>query len=126
MGMKIEFTGLNEAKLKLSKRADMTAIKNAVRQSTVELQEKTKRNMGMTYVKRDYKNRRISTGFTQQHTMMYIKNSGLMGVVRPESEYFQYVELGTRYMAKEPTLKPALDSVFPTFKERIKKAAEGN
>ncbi|WP_125769557.1 phage tail protein [Companilactobacillus furfuricola] len=130
MGMKVKFVGLNKAKAKLTEQADMKDVIKAVRKSTVEVQEQTKRNMGTTYNKR-YKSgskagKRISTGQTKRMTNVYFEDNGLKGIIRPETEYFQYVELGTRYMAKEPTLKPALDTIYPVFLERIKRAAEGS
>lgn len=130
MGMKVKFVGLNKAKVKLTEQSDMKRFVSVVRKSTVEVQEKTKRNMGTTYTK-TYKSgskagKRISTGQTKKMTNIYFEDSGLKGIIRPETEYFQYVELGTRFMAKEPTLKPELDSVYPVFLSRIKKAAEGS
>ncbi len=124
-GMKISFSGINEAKAVLKKVADLEPVKQAVIASGNELEEVTIRNMGQTYRKTDKSGRRISTGATARSVTSKSTNNGLAVEVYPTTEYFPYVELGTRFMASEPTLKPALDTVYPHFLSRIQKALGG-
>lgn len=124
-GMSISFDGIVDAQNMLKKMADLTTVKQAVADSGSELENVTIRNMGQTYRKTDYNGKRYSTGATQQSVKSVQKNGGLTVEVKPDTEYFPYVELGTRFMAAEPTLKPAVDTVYPHFLSRITKAVGG-
>lgn len=97
----------------------MQAVKLALRKNTDDLQEDVMRRMPLTYIKGYY------TGNSKKSTNSYISNSGLTGKVKIETDYSQYVELGTRYMAAEPVMKPALNKIYPQFVSDIKKAAKG-
>lgn len=119
MGFKLKFQGIEQTTDKLGKIADMTAVKAALKKNTVALQKDAIRRMPVTYVKG------YSTGFTEQHTNSYISNGDLTGKVIMETNYSQYVELGTRYMAAEPVMKPALNEIYPQFLSDVKKAAKG-
>lgn len=119
LGIKLKFQGIEETKTKLGKIADMKAVKAALRQNTVALQKNAIRKMPLTYIKG------YSKSYTSQHTNSYFLNDGLTGKVIMETNYSQYVELGTRYMAAEPVMKPALNEIYPQFVSDIKKAAKG-
>lgn len=117
--MKLNFQGIEQTTTKLGKIADMTAVKAALKQNTVNLQENVIRRMPITYIKG------YSTGFTENHTNSYFSNGGLTGKVILETSYSQYVEFGTRYMSAEPVMKPALNEIYPQFVSDVKKAAKG-
>ena len=47
------------------------------------------------------------TGNTRRSVTNTISNNGLTATVAPQTEYFPYLEYGTRFMAARPTLHPA-------------------
>lgn len=120
MTVKIKLKGVEEAQAKLEKLADLTAVKQALKANTNDLQENAIRRMPNTYVKG------YSTTHTAKNTNSYIIDDGLTGKVVLETNYSFYVEFGTRYMAAEPVLKPAINEIYPQFISDIKKAAGGH
>ena len=45
----------------------------------------------------------------------------MAAVVRAGTEYAEYVEKGTRFMEKQPYMKPAFDAQKPQFLRDLKK-----
>lgn len=52
-------------------------------------------------------------------------NSGLRAVIAPTAGYGVFVELGTRRMAPQPFLFPALDAAEPGFLKAVEQLAGG-
>ena len=46
---------------------------------------------------------------------MSISDGGMTATVAPHTEYFPYVEYGTRFMEAEPTLSPAFQKIKQQF-----------
>lgn len=86
-------------------------IRNVVMKNGADLQEDAQKRMTKTvaYVKG------YSKGNTRRGTTLSISDDGMKATVAPHSEYFSYVEYGTRYMEAEPTLNPAFNKIKQQF-----------
>lgn len=86
-------------------------IRNVVMKNGADLQEDAQKRMTKTvaYVKG------YSKGTTRRSTTLTISDDGMKATVAPHSEYFSYVEYGTRYMEAEPTLNPAFNKIKQQF-----------
>lgn len=121
-GMTFSISGLSELKDALNRPRSLAAVKAIVKTNTLELAQKTQQNMASTYVHTNPKTgRKYSTGDTRRMTRPIMDDTGLSGRVAPGTHYFPYVELGTRFMKAEPTLKPAFDEQSPQFIKDLKK-----
>lgn len=86
-------------------------IKNVVMKNGADLQEDAQKRMTKTvaYVKG------YSKGTTRRSTTLSISDGGMTATVAPHTEYFSYVEYGTRFMEAEPTLNPAFQKIKQQF-----------
>ena len=86
-------------------------IRNVVMKNGANLQEGAQKHMTKTvaYVKG------YSKGTTRRSTTLSISDDGMTATVAPHTEYFSYVEYGTRYMEAEPTLNPAFQKIKQQF-----------
>lgn len=86
-------------------------IRNVVMKNGANLQEDAQKRMTKTvaYVKG------YSKGTTRRSTTLSISDDGMTATVAPHTEYFPYVEYGTRYMEAEPTLNPAFQKIKQQF-----------
>ena len=86
-------------------------IKNVVMKNGANLQEDAQKRMTKTvaYVKG------YSKGTTRRSTTLSISDGGMTATVAPHTEYFPYVEYGTRFMEAEPTLNPAFQKIKQQF-----------
>lgn len=86
-------------------------IRNVVMKNGADLQEDAQKRMTKTvaYVKG------YSKGNTRRSTTLSISDDGMKATVAPHSEYFPYIEYGTRYMEAEPTLNPAFQKIKQQF-----------
>lgn len=50
-----------------------------------------------------------------------LEDGGLTAVVKATTNYVEYVEHGTRFMAAEPIVEPSLDAVKPQFYGDLKR-----
>ncbi|WHO84900.1 HK97-gp10 family putative phage morphogenesis protein [Limosilactobacillus oris] len=100
---KISFklTGIKELQQAIEKREDLTPVKTIVAKHGVLLQQKTISNMNAAYTAG------YSTGATARSVTNDIGDGGLSATVAPHTEYFPYLEWGTRFQSAKPTLKPA-------------------
>lgn len=90
----------------LNKRKSLSAIKEVVKKNTAEMEQKEKelmRRTGPVYVKG------YSEGNNQRNTNLAIKDDGMTGEVKTETDHITYIEFGTRFMDAEPAVKPAFD-----------------
>ena len=111
--MSLKITGLKELQAKLNKIQDKQELKNIVKQNGAELNKSTVRNAVFT--------RGHSTGATRRSIKLVMKNSGLTAVVSPGTEYSPYLEHGTRFMSKQPFVKPAFNKQAKIFKKDLEK-----
>lgn len=86
-------------------------IRNVVMKNGANLQEDAQKRMTKTvaYVKG------YSKGTTRRSTTLSISDDGMKATVAPHTEYFPYVEYGTRFMEAEPTLNPAFQKIKQQF-----------
>lgn len=86
-------------------------VRNVVMKNGANLQEDAQKRMTKTvaYVKG------YSKGTTRRSTTLSISDDGMTATVAPHTEYFPYVEYGTRYMEAEPTLNPAFQKIKQQF-----------
>lgn len=86
-------------------------IRNVVMKNGANLQEDAQKRMTKTvaYVKG------YSKGTTRRSTTLTISDDGMTATVAPHTEYFPYVEYGTRLMEAEPTLNPAFQKIKQQF-----------
>ncbi len=89
--------------------------RNVIQKNGAELQKDAQSRMTKSgaYIKG------YSTGNTRRSTTLSIEDNGRTAIVAPNSEYFPYVEYGTRFMEAEPTLGPAFSRIAPMFKKDI-------
>ena len=100
---KISFklNGIKELQQAIEKRKDLTPVKMIVAKHGALLQQKAISNMNAAYTAG------YSTGATAHSVTNSIGDGGLSATVAPHTEYFPYLEYGTRFMNARPTLKPA-------------------
>ena len=110
---KITVKGLEELEKKLKDSATMNDVKRVVRQNGAELQKKMQS-------KADFK-KGYQTGTTKRSIGLEIKDSGLTAESGPETEYSPYLEYGTRFMAAQPFVRPALEEQAEQFKSDLQK-----
>ena len=86
-------------------------VRNVVMKNGANLQEDAQKRMTKTvaYVKG------YSKGTTRRSTTLSISDDGMTATVAPHTEYFPYVEYGTRFMEAEPTLNPAFQKIKQQF-----------
>lgn len=89
-------------------------VQNIVKQQGSALQSRTRQNMASTYT------HGYSTGETARTTELNIKDGGMTAEVAPTTNYFPYLEMGTRKMAAMPTLQPAFDVQSEMFIDKLK------
>lgn len=110
-GIKIE--GLDKLEKKLRKDATLNDVKTVVRKNGADLQRSIQRHA-------DFK-KGYQTGTTKRSVSLELTDGGMTAQSGPETEYSQYLEYGTRFMEKQPFVKPALDEVKPKFKADMQK-----
>ena len=121
----IMLTGVNTLSDKLKENVTMDLVKKVVENNTEELERKMKRNAKFKghYVKiKGGKLKKVEpTGETKGSIRNKISFNGLTGIVAPHTEYAFYLEYGTRYMKKQPFVKPSYDSQKRIFLDDMKK-----
>lgn len=121
----IQIEGIEALQMELSKRTDLTPVKNIVRVDGGLLNNTMKRRaqfrghyeweVGKGLV---FKN---PTGTTMDSIHMELKDGGLTAVVGPTTEYSPYLEWGTRKMTPQPFVHPAFDEVKNIFVNDLKR-----
>ena len=114
--MQIKLQGAKELQVKLSKRPQLLAskVRPIVRNNGSALQKKTIANMKKAYTAG------YSTGYTAKSVTNQLSQAGLTATIAPHSDYFAYLEYGTRFMAARPTLKPAFAYQSVQFINQLK------
>lgn len=120
MRSSIHITGIKEMQKELQRLSSMEPVKEVIRHNTILLHQRTQskavfrghmgweKGRGYVFIK--------PTGFLRRNILgPYFELRGLTGKVRAEAEYSGYVEKGTRYMAAQPYMQPALNEIEPLF-----------
>lgn len=107
-GLSITFHGDKELTAALKKARQLTEAKKATKEHSGKLADRTQANMKAQY-RGHYENGKFvkPTGATRRSVESTLSNGGLTGSVTATTDYFAYLELGTRFMAARPTLVPA-------------------
>lgn len=106
--------GLEELKAGLQGRMDLAPVENLVKKHGAQLSSRTQENMRAAYV------HGYSTGRTRRSVRPIFSDAGMTVSVGPTTDYFPYLEYGTRFMNAMPTLKPAFDVQSVMFINELK------
>lgn len=113
--LKVKVTGLEAITNALIIKKDVMAkVKTTVKEHGSNLQSNAQSNMSKAYI------HGYSTGKTMRETTLQLSNGGLTATVEPHSEYFKFLEYGTRKMTAMPTLHPAFQKESMLFIQDIK------
>lgn len=111
----IRLNGIRELQTAIEKRKDLRPVQLIVAKRGAQLKERTIANMNAAYTAG------YSTGATARSVTNALSNGGLSATVVPHTEYFPYLEYGTRFMSPRPTLKPAFAYVSVQFINDLQK-----
>ena len=111
MGLKIH--GIKKLKIDLKDNAQMRLLKEIVKKHGASLQQEM--------VKKAVFKAGYSVGETRRSINLLNEKGGLMARVKPTTKYSPYVEYGTRFMDKQPFVKPAFQKVKKEFVNDLKK-----
>lgn len=111
----IKITGVKELKAALE--GNLSRFPNEVEQivakHSARLQDQTQSNMDRAYTAG------YSTGATKRSVTL--EKNKFRAEVQPHTSYFPWLEFGSRYMSRRPTLGPAFSKVEPQFRADITK-----
>lgn len=111
--MQFEIKGLEELMEALHKKSEGSEkARSIVKKHTAMVQQKAMMKAP------------VDTGFLKRSIDLELTDGGLTGKVKATAEYSGYVELGTRFMAAQPYLEPALREVEGPFKEDLERLIE--
>lgn len=107
---RVKISGVKE--LKAALQGNVSRFPNEVEQIVAKhgarLQDQTQSNMDSAYMAG------YSTGATKRSVTL--ERSKFKAEVQPHTKYFAYLEYGTRYMSRRPTLGPAFSKIEPQFR----------
>ena len=106
--------GLEELKAGLKGRMDLGPVEDLVKKHGAQLSSRTQENMRAAYI------HGYSTGMTRRSVRPIFSDAGMTVSVGPTTNYFPYLEYGTRFMNAMPTLKPAFDVQSVMFINELK------
>ena len=109
----IHIEGLKELEKKLKDSVTMDDVKRVVRQNGSELQRKMQSKADFT--------QGYQTGTTKRSIGLEIQDAGMTAESGPETEYSPYLEYGTRFMAAQPFVRPALEEQATQFQKDMQK-----
>lgn len=118
MKCKIDMRGLNQMQKKLLKGVSKDQISRVVRMNTAELTQKAKERAPVSTEKT---NPGGAHGQLKRSIIPSMSSGGMVGKVNATVEYAEYVEVGTRFMAAQPYMKPAFDQQREVFLDDMKK-----
>ena len=116
-----QLKGARELQQAIAKRPMMmaTQTKTIVAKHGALLKTKTAQNMDAAYLSKEQGG--YSIGTTRRSLSTTFSNAGMTVAVAPDTEYFPYLEFGTRFMSARPTLKPAFAYQSVQFVNDLKK-----
>ena len=118
MKCKIDMRGLSQLEKKLLKGVSKEKISQVVRLNTAELTQKAKDRAPVSTEKT---NPGGAHGQLKRSIIPSVGSGGLVGKVNATVDYAEYVEMGTRFMAAQPYMKPAFDQQKEIFLKDMKK-----
>ena len=118
MKCKIDMRGLNQMQKKLLKGVSKDQISRVVRRNTAELTQKAKERAPVSTEKT---NPGGAHGQLKRSIIPSMSSGGMVGKVNATVDYAEYVEMGTRFMAAQPYMKPAFDQQKEVFLDDMKK-----
>jgi len=95
----VKVTGADALIKHLNRNATLDDVKKTVKLNGTELHRRMQRNATFT--------RGYQTGETKRTIEQQIIDDGLTAEVKPTTHYAPYLELGTRFMASQPFVKPS-------------------
>lgn len=124
--VRVKIKGIEEVvKVINHKKLNIEKTKSIVRTHAGQLQANTRKAMEQKYTGHYEGNKFVMpTGATRKSVAVEISNGGKTATIGSTTEYFSYLEYGTRFMSARPTLKPAFDKQAPLFKADIEKLIE--
>lgn len=109
----IKLTGMKELQAKLKENVTLDDVKKVVSVHGAQLQREMQKNA-------DFE-KGYQTGTTKRSIGLEMKDGGFTAEVEPTTEYSPYLEYGTRFMEKQPFVKPAYDTQVAKFKRDLQK-----
>ena len=115
MAKTIRIEGLDKLQAGLKGRMNLTEVPPIVKKYGAQLSSDTQDNMRKAYT------HGYSTGRTRRSVKPIFSDGGMTVSVGPTTDYFPYLEFGTRFMSAMPTLKPAFDVQSQLFINELKR-----
>ena len=112
---KITLEGVDDLTSALKAKMDLTEVPQIVKKHGAQLSSRTQSNMQAAYT------HGYSTGRTRRSVKPIFSDGGMTVSVGPTTDYFPYLEYGTRFMSAMPTLKPAFDVQSQMFINELKR-----
>lgn len=110
----VRIEGLDDLQAGLKGRMNLSPVMDVVKKHGAQLSSKTQSNMNAAYT------HGYSTGRTRRSVSPVFSDGGMTVSVGPTTNYFPYLEYGTRFMDAMPTLKPAFDVQSQMFINELK------
>ena len=113
----VKIEGLSELQAKFEEMnvSFQPKVRSIVAKHGAQLKTRTAENMSNAYTAG------YSTGATRRSLTTTFSDGGMTVAVAPHTEYFPYLEYGTRFMSARPTLKPAFAFQSVQFVNELKK-----
>lgn len=112
--MSVTFSGDQELINALEKMARTEVYKEVVKKNGAALQRTAQRK---AVFKKGY-----STGATKRSIKLDLASNGLRAVVKANTDYSGYLEVGTRKMEAQPFMQPAFNEIQPKFIDDLRRA----
>ena len=111
----VRIEGLDDLQAGLKARMNLAPVMDVVKKRGAALSSDTQSNMRAAYT------HGYSTGRTRRSVKPVFSDGGMTVSVGPTTDYFPYLEFGTRFMNAMPTLEPAFDVQSQMFINELKK-----
>lgn len=111
----IRIEGLDDLIAGIKGKMDLSAVPQVVKKHGAQLSSRTQSNMQAAYT------HGYSTGRTRRSVKPIFSDGDMTVSVGPTTDYFPYLEYGTRFMSAMPTLKPAFDVQSQMFINELKR-----
>lgn len=112
--MSVTFSGDKELLNALEKMARTEVYKEVVKKNGAALQRTAQRK---AVFKKGY-----TTGATKRSIKLDLASNGLRAVVKANTDYSGYLEVGTRKMEAQPFMQPAFNEIQPKFIDDLRRA----